>query len=96
LVYGYLVKRSCLSDKEYFEPLPGETEWEERLSYEKMNLINAGRLHDLLWILISIKYSNALEADLIMKEHIPDAGDRISFKEDPQAYEWEFRIFNSY
>ena len=95
-IYAYLVNRSCLSDDEHFEAIPCEVEWKERFSYEKMNLINAGKLHDLLWILDSIKHSNDFWADGIIKEHIPVTSDLISLKEDPQAYEWEFRIFNSY
>ena len=95
-IYAYLVKRSCLHDEEHFEALPCETEWEERFSYEKANLLNADKLHDLLFILDSIKYSNAFWTDHIIKDCIPGTGDLMSLKTDPQAYEWEFRIFNSY
>lgn len=95
-IYAYLVERSCLSDDECLGVAPCEAEWEERLTYEKMNLINAGKLHDLLWNLDHIEHSNFFYADGVIKEHVPDVNDLLSMQEDPQAYEWEFRIFNSY
>lgn len=95
-IYAYLVNRSCLPDEESFQAVPRETEWEERLTYEKMNLTNAGKLHDLLRILQSIKHSDAFWTEGMIKEHVPSASDLTSLEENPQAYEWEFRIFNSY
>lgn len=96
-IYAYLVSRACLSDDECREAASCETEWEERLfSREKVNLRNADKLHDLLWILHLIERSNEFWYADILKGHIPDADDLRSMEEDPQAYEWEFRIFNSY
>lgn len=94
-IYAYLVSRSYLSDDEYFEVLPCDIEWEERASYEKMNLVNAGKLHDLLSTLSSITYYNDI-CNYVDKVQIPDQNDLELLKENPQAYEWEFRIFNSY
>ena len=92
-IYAYIVKRSYLPDHEYFEALPCNIEWRERGTYEKMNLVNAEKLHDLLWTLNLIKYDNDICID---KKYIPDEKDLKLLKENPQAYEWEFRIFNSY
>lgn len=93
-IYAYIVNRSYLPDDEYFEVLPCNTEWAERSAYEIMNLTNAVKLHDLLHTLNSIKYDN--DTMEYRPECIPDENDRKLFEEDPQAYEWEFRIFNSY
>lgn len=95
-IYAYIVNRSYLPDDEYFEVLPPNNEWEERGSYEKMNLVNADKLHDFLWILNSIKYDNRICLDYILKEHILSETDFLRFAENPQTYEWEFRILNSY
>ncbi|MBQ2803525.1 MAG: hypothetical protein IJF07_06470 [Lachnospiraceae bacterium] len=95
-IQAYLVKRSYLPKEEEFEVLPCNIEWQERASYEKMNLVNANKLHDLLWTLQTIKYDNDICIENIEKLCVPDEKDRKHLKENPQAYEWEFRIFNSY
>ncbi len=92
-IYAYLIKRSCVPEDECFEMYSSDFEWQERGSYEKMNLANAEKLHDILWILNSIQYDNDVD---IGKKYISDDTDRKFFKENPQAYKWEFRIFNSY
>lgn len=59
-IYVYLVRRSVLPA----DGLPfaltenNPPEWEKRDSYEKMNLVNAEKLHDLLWVLDNIQYYN--------------------------------------
>ncbi|MDE6781031.1 MAG: hypothetical protein K2J40_06190 [Ruminococcus sp.] len=90
-VYALLVNRSYLPDDEEFEVLPCNIEWQERLSYEIMNLVNARKINNIIWQLKDIQYNNYASC-----EYIPDKNDRQAFEENPQAYEWEFRIFNSY
>lgn len=90
-IYALLVNRSYLPDDEEFEVLPCNTEWEERLSYETMNLVNADKLLGIIRQLKCINYYNDASC-----EYIPDKNDRQAFEENPQAYEWEFRISNSY
>lgn len=92
-IYALLVNRSYLPDDEEFEVLSCNVEWLERDGYERNNLFNAMKLHDLLFNLNQIKYDNMIG---IEKEHIPDEHDFKLLNENPQAYEWEFRIFNSY
>lgn len=92
-IYAYLVERSYLPDNAYIEVLPCNAEWQERSSYEKMNLINANKLHDLLWTLSSIEHDNVISIDKI---YIPDINDLKLLEKDSQAYGWEFRIMNSY
>lgn len=92
-IYAYIVNRSYLSDDEHFEVLSGDTEWQIKSSYEKMNLINAEKLHDFIWTLESIKYDNGICID---EKYIADKNDLMHLKENPRAYKWEFRIYNSY
>ena len=92
-IYACIVNSSYIPDDEPFEVLPCNVEWQVRGSYEKMNLINAEKLHDILWNLNSIAYDNDI---YIEEKNIPDKNDLKLLEENPQAYEWEFRIFNSY
>lgn len=92
-MYEYLIERAHLHDNEIFEVLEGGSEWIERGSYEKMNLCNAEKLHDLIWNLNLIQYENTILLDGI---YIPDKRDLALLEKNPAAYEWEFRICNSY
>lgn len=92
-IYVCIVNNSYLPDDEPFEVLPCNVEWQVRGSYEEMNLVNAEKLHDILWKLNSIAYNNYI---YIKEENISDKNDLKLLEENPQAYKWEFRIFNSY
>lgn len=94
-IYAYLIKRCCLTGNEPFEIPPGSTEWQERNTYEKMNLVNANKLHDLLYTLDQIEHEHCVFGNLY-KEHILNVDDQILLEEHPQDCEWEFRILNSY
>lgn len=96
-IYAYLVNRSFLPDDECLEVLPCNIEWEERNSYEIMNLQNAEKLHFVLYVLKSTEFANYIPVDYHSgKKYIPIENDLKLFGENPQAYEWEFRIENSY
>lgn len=96
-IYAYIVQRCCLSPKESLdEEKYRECPWELRMGYEKMNLANADKLLDLLRILQEIEQDNHTYFPDEYKEHISDENDLKLLENDPQAYEWEFRIFNSY
>ena len=94
-MYEYLIERACLHEGEIFEVLQGGSEWKwiEKGSYEKMNLCNAEKLHDLIWNLNLIQYENTILLDGI---YIPDKRDLALLEKNPAAYDWEFRICNSY
>lgn len=92
-IYAYIVSRSCLSDDEEFEVLPGNIEWQERGCYEKMNLLNAEKVYDILWKMNSVKYENDI---CIEKKYIPNENDLKHLEENPQDFQWEFRILNSF
>ena len=92
-IYACIINRSYLSDDEELEILSGNIDWKIRGVYERMNLKNAEKLHDLLRILNLIKYDNN---SYIEKKYIPDTNDLKLLEENPQAYGWEFRILNSY
>ncbi|MDE7319967.1 MAG: hypothetical protein K2N46_09560 [Lachnospiraceae bacterium] len=94
-IYAYLVTRACLPADEHFNTLPDHMEWQHRNSYEKMNLINAEKLHDLLWMLEQINHEDPIPANPYI-EYILHPDDQRFFEKEPQACEWEFRIFNSY
>ena len=95
-IYAYIVNRSCLSDDECFEVSPCDIEWEVRAGYEKTNLINAGRLHDLLYMLNIIKSDTNVSVSDTVEKYISDKNDLKHLEENPKEYRWEFRIFNSY
>lgn len=90
-IYAYLVRRSYIADSEQLDDEPQE--WRAKGAYESENLLNAQRLHSLLMELDSIKNDNAAGS---AKEYISGENDRKLFETDPQAYKWEFRIYNSY
>lgn len=83
-IYALLVSRSYLPDDEEFEVLPCNIEWEERSSYETMNLENAIESLNIICQLKNIQYNNYTSY-----EYIPDKNDRQAFEENPQAYELE-------
>ncbi|MCM1315074.1 MAG: hypothetical protein NC205_07805 [Prevotella sp.] len=91
-IYAFLVKRSYLPDDEEFEVLPCNIEWERRSSYEKMNLINADKISGIIYQLKCIEYYN----DVITSSYIPNPEDKKAFENNPQNYEWKFRIIPSY
>lgn len=91
-IYALLVKRSYLPDDEYFEVLPCNIEWERRISYEITNLINADKLNSIIYQLKCIEYYN----DPITSSYIPNPEDKKAFEDNPQNYEWKFRIIPSY
>ncbi len=66
------------------------------MGYEKMNLANADKLLDLLRVLQDIEYDNHTYFPDAYKESIFDENDLKRLEENPQAYKWEFRIFNFY
>jgi hypothetical protein len=82
-----------LSEDEAIDVIPDDVEWMHRSSYEKMNLENANELHDVLWVLQNIAFENNACGYV---EHIPDEQDKKAFEDNPQAYEFEFNISNSY
>ena len=99
-VYAHVVNCCCFSEDEAFRCLPYETEWlrlYERNAYEKANLLNADKLHDLIWTLDEIKYEKTVSHTCFLyREQIPCESDLKLFEADPLAFEWEFRIWNSY
>lgn len=96
-IYAHIVNRCYLPEDEYFGGLPYDIEWDERGTYEKMNLLNADKLHDLILTLDEIEHVKELSIPCFLyKEYIPSEGDLKLFVDNPLAYEWEFRIWNSY
>lgn len=96
-MYSCLVKHSDLHDYSYIKTDFDNDSWHERDCYEKMNLLNAQKLHDILWMLNSIRYDNDLYmGKSICQKCIPNEKDMRCLEENPQHFEWEFRIFNSY
>lgn len=99
-VYAHVVTCCCFPEDKSFPHLSGETEWLDlyhRNGYEKANLLNADKLHDLISTLDELKYENTVsDVCFLYKEYIPDERDLKLFEDDPMAYEWEFRIWNSY
>lgn len=96
-IYAYLVQRCCLSPEETLDDEKySECPWALRMGYEKMNLANADKLLDLLRVLQDIEYDNDTYFPDAYKESISDENDLKRLEEDPQAYRWEFRIYNSH
>lgn len=63
----------------------------DRNAYEKANLLNAHKLHDLITTLDEINDENkVLDACFLYQEYISDAKDLRLFYENPLAFEWEF------
>lgn len=102
-IYAYIVKRCYLPEDEPFGDLPYDIEyyeiykWDERRTYERANLTNADKLFGLIDILGEIKYNNDTPGYWsLYKQNIPNESDLRLFEDNPSAYEWEFRIWNSY
>ena len=99
-VYAHVVSCCCFPENKSFPNLALDTRWmnpHDRNAYEKANLLNADKLHDLIATLDEINDENkVLDACFLYKEYIPDEKDLRHFYENPLAYEWEFRIWNSY
>ena len=94
-IYAYIVKCCYLSEDDYFKEFSYGIEWEIRSTYEKMNLLNADKLHDLLTTLEEIKHEKAIFY-FLFRESISNESDLKNFENNPLEYEWEFRIWNSY
>ena len=96
-VYAHVVNCCCFPED---IDLPYETEWMNlyhRNVYEKANLLNADKLHNLISTLDELKYENKVsDACFLYKKYIPDKEDLKLFEGNPLSYEWEFRIWNSY
>lgn len=69
--------------------------WDDKQSEENSNFENGNKLRQFIYELERITYENKFCSDDIDK-YIYDKKDFIKFSENPQAYEWKFRIFNSY
>lgn len=82
-IYALLVKSFYLPDDEKFEVLPYNIEWEQRFSYEMMNLRNADKLSSVVYQLKCIEYYN----DAITDMYNPDSEDKKAFNANPQNYE---------
>lgn len=99
-VYAHVVNCCCFPEDKFFRNLTLETGWmtpHDRNAYEKANLLNAHKLHDLIATLDEINDENkVLDACFLYQEYIPDEKDLRLFYENPLAFEWEFRIWNSY
>lgn len=99
-VYAHVVNCCCFPEDKSFRNLTLETGWmppHDRNAYEKANLLNADKLHDLIATLDEINDENKVwDACFLYQEYIPDEKDLRLFYENPLAYEWEFRIWNSY
>lgn len=86
-VYGYLLKSSFVSESEY--------KWSDSMSQEVSNVENACKLRRFIWGLECIKHSSVFILNEIAN-YIPDKNDWKNLNENPQAFEWKFRVFNSY
>lgn len=96
-IYAFIVRRCCLPSEEILDHEKCcERPWEFRMGYEKANLANADKLLDLLRVLQDIEYDNHTYFPDAYKESIFDENDLKRLEENPQAYKWEFRIFNFY
>ena len=90
----------CFPEDKSFPNLAYETEWMNlyhRNAFEKANLLNADKLHDLITALDELKYENEVsDVCFFYKEYIPNEKDVRLLCKKPSAYEWELRICNSY
>lgn len=87
LVYGYLVKNSFVPVNKYIYP--------DSMAREILNVENAHKLRIFIHGLECINHNNTFISGDI-KKYIPDENDWKNLNENPQAFEWKFRIFNSY
>lgn len=91
-IYAHVVNCCCFPEDKSFPNLT-----HDRNAYEKANLLNADKLHDLISTLDEINYEKKVsDVYFLYQEYIPDEKDLRLFYENPLAYEWEFRIWNSY
>lgn len=95
-IYEYLMRRACLTVGECLELFPEEEVWSARYSYEIANLQNAEKVHEVWRLLSQIESENRFGGGEWVNANIASEEDRKLFEENPQGYEWEFRIFNSY
>ncbi len=65
------------------------------MSQEMSNIENAHKLRRFIWALECIKHTNIFVLNE-MKKYIPEENDWKNLKENPQDFEWKFRILNSY
>lgn len=94
-IYAYIVQRCCLSKDEYFKEFLYEKEWDVRSTYEKSNLLNADKLHDLIITFEEIQNEKQIMW-FLFREYIPNESDLKHLEDNPLEYEWELRIWNSY
>ncbi|MDE6678196.1 MAG: hypothetical protein K2K02_04055 [Ruminococcus sp.] len=87
-IYGYLLENSFVSESEY--------KWSESMSREMSNVENAWKLRHFIWGLECIKHGTPVFVLNEIEKYIPDRNELKNLKENPQAFEWKFRIFNSY
>ena len=96
-IYAHVVSCCCFPED---INLPYETEWMDlyhRNAFEKANLLNADKLHDLITTLDELKYENEVsDVCFFYKEYIPNEKDVRLLCKNPSAYGWELRICNSY
>ncbi|MCM1313845.1 MAG: hypothetical protein NC040_04250 [Muribaculaceae bacterium] len=86
-IYGYLLENSFVPESEY--------KWSDSMAREMSNVENAWKLRRFIWGLECIKHTNTFILNEIRK-CIPDENDWKNLNENPQAFEWKFRISNSY
>ena len=86
-IYGYLLENSFVQESEY--------KWFDSMAQEISNVENALKLRRFMHGLECVKHKNIFIFDDI-KKYIPDENDWKNLNENPQAFEWKFRIFNSY
>ena len=86
-IYGYLLENSFVPENEY--------KWSDSMSREISNVENAYKLRRFMHGLECVKHKNIFIFEDI-KKYIPDENDWKNLNENPQAFEWKFRIFNSY
>ena len=91
-VYAHVVNCCCFPEDKSFRNLTLETGWmppHDRNAYEKANLLNAHKLHDLIATLDEINDENkVLDACFLYKEYIPD--ETVGLRtEQLHTLEWE-------
>lgn len=99
-IYAHIVSCCCFPRDKSFRDFPYGTEWlelYERNGYEKTNLMNADKLHDLIATLEELSAEKEVsDSCFLYKENIACESDLRLFEANPLVYEWEFRIWNSY
>jgi len=69
--------------------------WDDKQSTENLNFEYGDKLRQFIYELERINYENKFYSDIV-DEYICNNDYRTKFRENPQEYEFEFRIFNSY